>query len=251
MGLLDNKVAIITGGAKGIGAATAKLFAQEGAKVAVTDVDEDNGNKVAKELGDNVIFIKQDTSKEADWKNVFSTVMDKFGKVNVVMNNAGVGTMVDVEHMTFDQWHHDLSIDLDGVFLGTKYAIQNMKDNGEKNSIINISSIEGLIGDPSIPAYNAAKGGVRLFSKSAALYCAKQGYDIRVNTIHPGYIKTPLVKNATDQNPGMEKYLVSLHPMGRLGKASEIANMALFLASDKSSFSTGSEFIADGGYTAQ
>lgn len=249
MDLLKNKIAIITGGAKGIGLASAKAFVDEGAKVAITDVDTDNGEKAVSSLGQNAIFMKQDVSKEEDWKNVFKQVIDKFGKVDVVMNNAGIGTAVDIEHMSLDQWHRDLSVDLDGVFLGTKYGIINMKDHG--GSIINLSSIEGLIGDPSIPAYNAAKGGVRLMTKSAALYCAKNNYGIRVNTIHPGYIDTPMVQAATKDNPEMEKYLISLHPMGRLGRAEEIANMAVFLASDKSSFSTGSEFVADGGYTAQ
>lgn len=249
MDLLKNKVAIITGGAKGIGLASARAFVEEGAKVVITDVDSDNGEKEAESLGQSAIFIKQDVSKEEDWRNVFKEVVDKFGNVDILFNNAGIGIMHDIEHTSFDEWHKELGIDLDGVFLGTKYAINAMKDHG--GSIINMSSIEGLVGDPSLTAYNAAKGGVRMLTKSAALYCANQGYNIRINSIHPGYINTPLVQGQMDDDPKLKEHLLSLHPMGRLGRPEEIANLAVFLASDKSSFSTGSEFVADGGYTAQ
>lgn len=151
----------------------------------------------------------------------------------------------DAETIDLATWHKILSVDLDGVMLGTKCAIKFMKENG--GSIVNISSIAGLIGISNLYAYNAAKGGVRMLTKSAALYCAEKHYAIRVNSVHPGYAHTPMV----DAYPEMRQKLESLHPMGRLGTADEIANAALYLASDESSFSTGSELVVDGGYTAQ
>jgi len=246
MGRLDGKVAVITGGVKGFGLASAKVFIREGAKVVITDVDEKGSADALKELGnENAIFVKQDVSKEAEWEPVFAAAEEKFGTVNVLLNNAGILFFDDAEHVTLDEWHKILSVDLDGVMLGVQTAIKHMKKNG--GSIVNISSIAGLIGIPNLYAYNAAKGGVRMLTKSAALYCAEKKYGIRVNSIHPAYAHTPMV----DAYPEKLKELESLHPMGRLGSAEEIANMALFLASDESSFSTGAEFVTDGGYTAQ
>ncbi|WCJ47855.1 SDR family oxidoreductase [Levilactobacillus brevis] len=205
MARLDGKVAIVTGGVKGIGLATAKAFVQEGAKVVITDVDERNSAAALTEIGqDNAIFVKQNVADEAQWEPVFEAAEKAFGPVNVLMNNAGI--------LSF-----------------------------------NNSSIAGLIGISNLFAYNAAKGGVRMLNKSAALYCAEQHYPIRVNSIHPGYIHTPMV----DAYPEMRQQLEALHPVGRLGEASEVANMAVYLASDESSFSTGAEFVVDGGYTAQ
>ncbi|GAK47528.1 3-oxoacyl-[acyl-carrier-protein] synthase [Secundilactobacillus oryzae JCM 18671] len=246
MGRLDGKVAIITGGVKGFGLASAKIFVREGAKVVVTDVDETGSSDVLNELGGvNAIFVSQDVSKEDSWEPVFKAAVEKFGHVDVLLNNAGILSFNDAEHVDIDEWHKILSVDLDGVMLGVKYAIKYMKDGG--GSIINMSSIAGLIGISNLYAYNAAKGGVRILTKSAALYCAEQHYPIRVNSIHPAYAHTPMV----DAYPEMRETLEKLHPVGRLGSAEEIANMALYLASDESSFSTGSEFVVDGGYTAQ
>jgi len=159
------------------------------------------------------------------------------------MNNAGIGLQGNVEETSYSDWKKVIDVNLNGVFLGTKYGVIHMKEHG--GSIINISSIEGLIGDPRIAAYNASKGGVRILTKSAALHAAP--YKIRVNSIHPGYINTPMI----GEDPETLKYLISLHPMGHLGEAEDVANMALFLASEESRFSTGSEFVVDGGYTAQ
>lgn len=245
MGRLDDKVAIITGAAKGIGLASAQRFIEEGAKVVMTDIDDANGQAEAEKLGDSAFYIHHDVAKEDEWLHVFAQTRKKFGRVDVVMNNAGIATFEDIEQTTMESWHHLLSINLDGMMLGMKYGIENMKDHG--GSIISLSSIEGLIGDPDLFAYNASKGAVRIMSKSAALDCARKGYNIRINTIHPGYIHTPMI----DSHPEMLDHLVSLHPVKRLGEAVEVANMAVFLASDESSFSTGSEFVCDGGYTAQ
>lgn len=245
MGVLTGKVAIITGAAKGFGLASTKAFVKEGAKVVMTDVDETEGKKQAGELGDNVIFIKQDVSKEEEWPKVFDKAEHTFGKVNVLINNAGILIFDNAETFKLDDFHKILSVDLDGVVLGEKYGIQHMKENG--GSIINLCSIAGLIGIPNLFSYNASKGAVRLITKSAALYCCQKKYPIRINSVHPGYAHTPMV----DAYPDMRQSLEALHPMGRLGNADEIANMCVFLASDKSSFSTGSEFVTDGGYTAQ
>lgn len=246
MGRLDGKVAIITGGVKGFGLSTAELFAEEGAKVVITDVDEKGSGKALDAIGeDRAAFVAQDVSKEAGWEPVFAEAEKKFGHVDVLLNNAGILFFDNAEDIDLDEWHKILSVDLDGVMLGVKYGIRHMKDRG--GSIINMCSIAGLIGISNLYAYNAAKGGVRILTKSAALYCAEKKYPIRVNSVHPGYAHTPMV----DAYPEMEEGLEKLHPMGRLGEAREIANMALYLASDESSFSTGSEFVVDGGYTAQ
>lgn len=251
MARLNNKVAIITGGAKGLGAEMAKRFVEEGAKVVITDLDTQTGEETAANIGENIFFMKHDVSKKEDWQKVIKTTLDKYGKINIIVNDAGVGMIGDVESMTEDMWNTTIAVNLTGTMWGVKLGIEAMKGNGEKNSIINLSSVDGLVGDANLLAYNASKGGVRLLTKSAALHCAEKGYDIRVNSIHPGYILTPMVEAGLKQKPKAMDYLVSLHPMGRLGKPSEIANLALFLASDESSFSTGSEFVADGGYTAQ
>lgn len=246
MNRLDGKVAIITGGVSGFGLAAAKLFVQEGAKVTITDVNDSKAEQALNEIGkDKAIFVQQDVSKEADWDPVFQKTIDQFGPVNVLLNNAGILIFDDAENVDMDQWHKILSVDLDGVMLGVKYGIKYMKEKG--GSIINLASIASLIGISNLYSYNAAKGGVRLITKSAALYAAEKDYPIRVNSIHPGYAHTPMV----DSYPELRQKLKSLHPMKRLADPKEIANMALYLASDESSFSTGSEFVVDGGYTAQ
>ena len=252
---VEHKVALVTGAAKGIGKACAELLAAEGAAVALTDVDPGGAN-VADALvkaGHRAMFIEHDVSREDQWERVVAAVVKDFGKLDIVVNNAGVGWFGDVEHTSFDDWHSLLRVNLDGVFLGTKYAIPPMRSAGG-GSIINISSIEGLIGDPSIAAYNASKGAVTLLTKSAALYCARERMNIRVNSVHPGYIWTPMVENAFASLPdpaAMRKTVEGLHPVGHLGQPMDIAYGVLYLASDESVFATGSELVIDGGYTAQ
>jgi len=257
MGRVKNKVAIITGGASGLGKSSAILLAREGAKIVITDLDEEQGNKVVKLIkdeGGEAIFIRQDVSKEDEWEKVIKTTFKTFGKLHVLANAAGIGVGGNVEDVTFADWKKLLSINLDGTFLGTQYGIKAMRKTGEGGSIINFSSIEGLIGDPNLPAYNASKGGVTLFTKSAALHCAKQGYGIRVNSIHPAYIWTPMVENLLKAQGDVEegrKQLDSLHPIGHMGEPDDIGYGVVYLASDESKFMTGSELVIDGGYTAQ
>jgi 3(or 17)beta-hydroxysteroid dehydrogenase len=256
MARVAGKVAIVTGGAMGIGRACAELLAAEGAAVAVTDRETTEGAKVVDSLAalkHRAIFIEHDVSREDQWQSAVDMVVKTFGRLDIVVNNAGVGWVGDVEHTTIEDWHKLLSVNLDGVFLGIKHSIPAMRVAGG-GSIINISSIEGLVGDPTIAAYNASKGGVRLLTKSAALYCARERTKIRVNSVHPGYIWTPMVRRALESSGNadqMQRTIEALHPVGHLGEPNDVAYGVLYLASDESTFVTGSELVIDGGYTAQ
>jgi NAD(P)-dependent dehydrogenase (short-subunit alcohol dehydrogenase family) len=247
---------MITGAAMGLGKATAQLLAREGAKVALTDVNEKEGAVAANDIasaGGEAIFLRHDVSREADWTDAIDHVVRRWGALSVLVNNAGLGIAGTAEDMTLEDWRRLMSVNLDGVFLGTKHAIRAMKRTGG-GSIINLSSIEGLVGDPNLAAYNASKGGVRLFTKSAALHCARSKYNIRVNSIHPGYIWTPMVstylQGAGDVEAGRRE-LDKRHPLGHVGEPDDIAYGVLYLASEESKFMTGAELVIDGGYTAQ
>jgi 3(or 17)beta-hydroxysteroid dehydrogenase len=250
------KVALVTGAGLGLGKASAMMLAREGARVVVSDINEKEGRRVSDAIvegGGEAIFLRHDVSQEAAWKEAIATTLTRFGGLDVVVNNAGVALSANVEDTTLDQWRQLMAINLDGVFLGTRAAIGAMKKTGG-GSIINMSSIEGLIGDPNLAAYNASKGGVRIFTKSAALHCAKAGYKIRVNSIHPGYIWTPMVEHfAAEQGDAVaaKAALAALHPLGHIGEPDDIAYAVVYLASEESKFVTGSELVVDGGYTAQ
>ncbi|MGE0741010.1 MAG: SDR family oxidoreductase [Hyphomonadaceae bacterium] len=252
---VQGKVALVTGASLGLGRAAAIMLAREGARVVLTDVKAEEGGQVAEEIvagGGEAMFLRQDVSNEQDWRRVMASVASRFGPLNVLVNNAGVALNASIEDTTLDQWRWLMGINLEGVFLGTRFAIEAMKSRG--GSIINLSSIEGLIGDPNLAAYNASKGGVRLLSKSAALHCAKAGYKIRVNSIHPGYIRTPMVEDyiAAQADPrAVNAEIAALHPLGHIGEPDDIAYGVLYLASDESKFVTGAELVIDGGYTAQ
>lgn len=248
---LDGKVAIVTGGTLGIGLGIAQRFVDEGAKVVITGRHEDVGEKAARSVGgeDVIRFIRQDTSDEARWEEVFDLTEEAFGPVTTLVNNAGIAIDKNIEETTADDWHTLMSVNLDGVFYGTKLGIIRMKNKQLGASIINMSSIEGFVGDPTLAAYNASKGAVRIFSKSAALQCALNDYDVRVNTVHPGYIKTPLVDNLPGAEEAMSQRTKT--PMGHIGEPDDIAYMCVYLASNESKFATGSEFVVDGGYLAQ
>lgn len=245
---LENKVALITGAAQGLGKAIAVGYAREGASLAISDVNMEKLREVKKEIassGSEVIAFELDVANEEQWKSVINEAIEKFGRLDIVVNNAGVGTHGNIETTSFEDWKKLLSINLDGVFLGTKYGAQAMIEKGNKGSIINMSSVAGLVGDSELLAYSASKGGVRLFSKSAALHLAQKKTGIRVNTIHPGYINTELIKLVPDPSEMIDKT-----PMGRFGDPEMIAQGAIYLGSDESSFSTGSELVIDGGYNA-
>jgi NAD(P)-dependent dehydrogenase (short-subunit alcohol dehydrogenase family) len=246
---LENKVAIITGAGSGIGKSTAELFAKEGAKVVVSDINENNGNSAVEEITKNggaAFFIKADSSKPEDNEALVKQTIQKFGSLEIAVNNAGIGGPLGVTgEYPIDGWKKVIDINLSGVFYGLRYQIPAMIQKG--GSIINVASILGKAGTKFSPAYVAAKHGVVGLTKAAALEYADK--KIRINSIGPGYIKTPLVMNSLDTNA--LNALVSLHPIGRLGESEEIAELLLWLASSKSSFVTGAYYPIDGGYLAQ
>lgn len=248
---LDGKVAIVTGGTLGIGWAVAHRFVDEGAKVVITGRHADVGESAAKKIGgpDVIRFIQHDAADEAGWVDLFDETEKAFGPVSTLVNNAGVGLTGSIEETSTETWRKIMDINLDGVFFGTRLGIQRMKNKNLGASIINMSSIEGFIGDPNLGAYNATKGAVRIMSKSAAIDSALKDYDVRVNTVHPGYIKTPLVDGIEGAEEGMSDR--SKTPMGHIGEPDDIAWICVYLASNESKFATGSEFVVDGGYTAQ
>ncbi|CAG9182507.1 Cyclopentanol dehydrogenase [Cupriavidus laharis] len=253
MNRLQGKTALITGAGSGLGLATAQRFAREGARVVLTDIDRSRVEAETERLsaaGHAVTALAHDVTQEADWDRAIAVA----GMLDVLVNNAGVGRLGSIEQISLKDWRAVLEINLDGVFLGTQKAIVAMKGRG--GSIINVSSIEGIVGEPNLAAYNASKGGVRLLTKSAALHCAAHGYNIRVNSLHPGYIATPMVSGAlaampADVGQALQADIVSRIPLGRLALAEEIAPALVFMASDESRYMTGSELVIDGGYTAR
>lgn len=250
MTLLKGKVAIVTGAASGIGRATARLMAREGASVVVSDINETDGNKVVKEItgdGGKAIFIKADTSSAEDNQKLVDKTLSEFGGLHIAVNNAGIGgPLSPTGDYPLDGWKKVIDINLSGVFYGMRYQIPAMKSHGG-GSIVNISSILGQVGTAGAPAYTAAKHGVVGLSRTAALDHSKEG--IRINAVGPAYIKTPLLENNLDQE--VLDGLVTLHPIGRLGEDYEVAELILWLASDKASFVTGNYYAVDGGYLAQ
>jgi NAD(P)-dependent dehydrogenase (short-subunit alcohol dehydrogenase family) len=254
VGRVDGKVAIVTGAASGIGRATAGLLAREGARVAVTARRPEAGREAAEEInqsGGQARYWQLDTTDEQAIQRVFADVVGTFGHLDVLVNNAGIaGPGKPTHEFTLEEWNRVISVNLNGVFLCTKHAIPHMQRAGG-GSIINLSSIYGLVSAPDVPAYHAAKGGVRLMSKTDALLYAADG--IRVNSVHPGFIWTPMVENALREGDVEEgrRELEELHPIGHLGEPEDIAYGILYLASDEAKFVTGSELVIDGGYTAQ
>lgn len=255
-GRLQDKVALITGGGAGLGEATAKRFAQEGAVVVVTDINADAVARVAQEInksGGRAMARQQDVTDEALWETVVNEVVDSYGELHVLVNNAGIALPGNVEEATVADWRTTQAVNGESVFLGTRAAIAVMRDSG--GSIINISSIEGIVGEANVAAYNYSKGGVRIFTKSAALHCAREAYPIRVNSVHPGFIRTAMVEQGIASMPEavqqeMQQRLEREIPLGgAMGEPIDIANGCLFLASDESKYMTGSELIIDGGYT--
>ena len=256
MRVLD-KIALVTGAGSGLGEAMARRLAEEGALVVATDIDLAAVQRVAAAIvaaGGRAEAELQDVTDEARWTALVDAVLARHGRLDVLVNNAGVALTGTAEHTTLEDWRRTQRVNLDAVFLGTREGIRAMKARG--GSIINISSIEGIIGDPLTAAYNASKGGVRVFTKSAALHCAAEGYGIRVNSVHPGFILTPMVENALAAMPAAEgeafhARIMDSIPVRAMGEPGDVANGVLFLASDESRYMTGAELVIDGGYTAR
>ena len=246
---LENKVALITGSGSGIGKAAAILFAEQGAKVVISDINESHGHSVVEQIkqkGGDAFFIKADSSKPEDNEALIKQTIQKYGRLDIAVNNAGIGGPLSATgEYPIDGWQKVIDINLSGVFYGLRYQIPVMLEKG--GSIINVASILGQAGTKFSPAYVAAKHGVVGLTKAAALEYADK--NIRINSIGPGYIKTPLVMNSLDD--AARNALVGLHPIGRLGESEEIAELILWLASSKSSFVTGAYYPIDGGYLAQ
>jgi len=253
---VEGKTAIVTGGGAGIGRAACVLLAREGARVAVTDLDEENGRQVVKKITEahgTAEFWHLDVSHEAEVEKVFREVRERFGGIDILVNNAGIaGTSKPTHEISEEEWDRVMAVNVKGVFFCTKHAIPAMQDAGG-GSIINLSSIYGIIGAADLPPYHASKGAVRLMTKTDALLYAKE--KIRVNSIHPAFIWTPLVEAlGRESAEGIEKYrehLDSLHPIGHVGEPDDIAWGVVYLASEESKFVTGSELVIDGGYTAR
>jgi NAD(P)-dependent dehydrogenase (short-subunit alcohol dehydrogenase family) len=256
MNRVKNKVAVVTGAALGIGRATSLLLAQEGAKVALTDVRDKEGEALTKEItgaGWAAEYWHLDVARKSEVKAVFGGIRERFGSIDVLVNNAGIaGANKPTDQLTEEEWDRVSAVNVKGVFLCTKHVIPYLREAGG-GSIINLSSIYGLVGAPDIPPYHASKGAVRLMTKTDALLYAKE--KIRVNSVHPGYIWTPLVEALGRESAGgVEKFreqLVGLHPLGHVGEPEDIAFGILYLAAEESKFVTGSELVIDGGYTAQ
>ena len=249
-GRLEGKVALVTGGASGIGAETSRVYAREGAKVAITDVNDDAGRGIAQEIGDAVFYAHLDTRFEDEWQAVVKQVVDTYGRLDILVNAAGVpgrrpGGAPKLEDQDLEDWNRVMDVNSTGIFLGMKAAIPEMRKAGG-GSIINISSIYGLVGSPHSVAYHASKGSVRLATKGAALQYAAE--NIRVNSVHPGMVTTGMNRDV-NEDPVLSIPRLAKTPMGRFGQPIDIANGCLFLASDESGWMTGAELVIDGGYT--
>ncbi len=248
---LENKVALVTGAADGIGAATAELLAAEGASVVVTDIDLPGARRIAEKAGNRSLALHLDVCQEQEWASVMATVQEEFGRLDVLVNNAGGSGAGTIESTSVDDFRHIMRLNSDSVFIGCQLAVQAMKESG--GSIINVSSIHGIKAASYATGYSTAKGAVRLLTKAVALHCGENGYKVRCNSVHPGYILTTQMRKWLDEQENTDEAmaaLVSKHPIGFLGEPGDVANGILYLACDDSRFVTGSELIIDGGFSA-
>jgi NAD(P)-dependent dehydrogenase (short-subunit alcohol dehydrogenase family) len=264
MNRLDGKVALISGAARGIGAETARLMIEAGARVVIADVLDARGRETARELGDAALYRHLDVTSEDEWRAAVDAAVDGFGGLDILVNNAGLFLGTDIEATSLADWHRLAAVNLTGVFLGTKLALPALRERAQASAhgsaIVNLASVAGLVGSQLDPLYSMTKGGVTLFTKSAALEFARKGYRVRVNSIHPGVIQTDMGEQtfvARARNLGSNDVdharalALNTHPIGRLGVPNDIAKGIVFLASDDAAFMTGAGLVVDGGLTAQ
>jgi 3(or 17)beta-hydroxysteroid dehydrogenase len=250
---LEGKIALITGAAMGLGAATARRLHREGAFVVLTDRNVDEGEKVARELGERAEFRALDVTQEEAWIAVLDAVVAAHGKLDVLVNNAGVGVAADIENTTIEQWRFVHAVNVEGVFFGCKHGVRVMKERGG-GSIVNLSSVAGIVGASNLAAYCSSKGAVRTLTKSVAMHCARMEYNIRCNSIHPAFIDTPMVDGLVQASGDPARARVGLAkniPLGRIGEPEDVAAAVAYLASDDAKFVTGAELAVDGGLLAQ
>lgn len=248
MARLEGKVALVTGGASGLGKADCTRFVAEGAIVFVSDINAEAAQKLAASLGENAIAVTQDVGSEADWKRVYADIDARYGRLDILVNNAGIVVVADPEETTLDQYERVMRVMATSVFLGCKLGLPLLAKS-RSASIINMSSIASHIGYPPFFAYSAAKGAVRSMSKSIAVHCQDKGYPIRVNTLHPSSIETPMVQNAEGRAGQEQPVSDGVLPAGATGAPEDVANLILFLVSDEARFLTGGEYIVDNGMT--
>ncbi len=248
----QGKTALVTGAASGIGRAVAERLIAEGARVALCDIDRAAGIAAAEALGEDTLFVALDVTDEAQWQAAMAAVLDAFGRLDVVVNSAGVILLKSIEDTSLAEWRRVMAVNLDGTFLGCRFAVEAMKRTGG-GAIVNLSSVSGMVGGANLAAYNASKGGVRLLTKSVALHCARKAYDIRCNSVHPSFAETAMLDHIAENAREPEKARTAMAaqvPLGRLAQAGEIATMVAYLASEDAGFVTGAEFVIDGGLTA-
>ncbi len=250
MSRVADKVVLVTGGGSGIGRATAKLLAKEGATVIVSDINKAGGQETAQQIGGRARFEEHDTAKEADWKRIIDGILAREGKLNGLANNAGISGPFPAtfETETVEQWQKILSINVQGVFLGCKHAVPAMRQSGG-GSIVNTSSLAAFLGTPDLSAYGASKAAVRQFTKTVAIDCARKGYKVRCNSVHPGVIMTPMGEAVLPDERKRERMRKAI-PIGDFGAPEDIAYGILYLISDESRFVTGTELVIDGGMNA-
>jgi 3(or 17)beta-hydroxysteroid dehydrogenase len=248
---LEGKVALISGGASGIGLATARRFAEEGATVVLGDIDRNAAERACAGI-EGASFEPLDVTSDEDWRRAADAVAARHGRLDVLVNSAGVAPTGTIEDVSLEDWRRTIAVNLDGTFLGCRHGVRVMKASGG-GSIVNLSSVSGIIGGHNLAAYNAAKGGVRLLTKSVALHCARKGYGIRCNSVHPGFVDTPMLQDLVRHSRNPEETRLKLAasvPLGRNARPEEVAAMIAYLASDEAAFVTGAELVIDGGVTA-
>jgi NAD(P)-dependent dehydrogenase (short-subunit alcohol dehydrogenase family) len=250
-GRLGGKTVLISGGASGIGLATAQRALANGAHVAIADIDASAGERAARETP-GLHFVRLDVTSDASWAAAVDDVKTRFRRIDGVVNSAGLFLIGDIERISDADWHRTMSVNVDGVFYGCRHAVRAMKAHG--GSIVNMSSVSGIVGGYNVIAYNASKGAVRMLTKSVALHCARKKYGIRCNSVHPTFVDTPMFRDTVENAPDPEhirKALLAQVPLGRPAQPREIADLIVYLLSDESAFVTGAEMVIDGGLTAQ